>query len=130
MGIVFITAYTIIREDGEGVDKLQGILKICTVVLTAVTGIVLGCYLGFVSSGSEVAAESVKILTSGAVSSLFWGVGIGCGLIVPLLVSVFLLIKKNLTLSGFLPKLGVVCCLIGGFTLRLAILMAGLPIYA
>jgi hypothetical protein len=45
-------------------------------------------------------------------------------------VNLVLLIKKDLTLSGLLPMLGVVCCLVGGFTLRLVILMAGLPIYA
>jgi formate-dependent nitrite reductase membrane component NrfD len=129
MGTVVITAYTIIREDGEGSDRLQKILKICTVALTAATGIVLGCYLSIVSSASEVAAESVEILTSGAVSSLFWIVGIGCGLGISLLVNLVLLIKKDLTLWGFLPMLGVVCCLVGGFTLRLVILMAGLPIY-
>jgi formate-dependent nitrite reductase membrane component NrfD len=130
MGTVLITAYTVIREDGDGVDGLQKVLKICSVALTAVSGIVLGCYLGFVSSGSEVAAESVEILTSGAVSSLFWVVGIGCGLLIPLLVNLFLLVRRDLTLSGLLPMLGVVCCLVGGFTLRLVILMAGLPIYA
>jgi formate-dependent nitrite reductase membrane component NrfD len=130
MGTVFITAYVVLCENGEGADRLQRLLKTCSVALTAIAGIVLGCYLGVVSSGSEVAAESVEILTSGAVSSLFWIVGIGCGLLIPLLVNLVLLIKKDLTLSGLLPMLGVVCCLVGGFTLRLVILMAGLPIYA
>ncbi len=130
MGMVFITAYVILCEKGEDCDRLQKILKICSVSLAAVAGIVLACYLGVVSSGSEVAAESVAILTTGAVSTLFWFVGVGCGLVVPLLINLIMLIKKDLTLSGLLPMLGVVCCLAGGFTLRLVILMAGLPIYA
>jgi formate-dependent nitrite reductase membrane component NrfD len=130
MGTVIITAYTVIREDGDEANRLQKILKISSVALIAGAGIVLGCYLGVVSSGSEVASESVGILTSGAASSLFWIVGVGCGLVIPLLVNLVLLIKKDLMLSGFLLMLGVVCCLVGGFTLRLVILMAGLPIYA
>jgi formate-dependent nitrite reductase membrane component NrfD len=130
MGAVVITAYVVLCENGEGSDKLQKILKVCSVGLSVLTGIILWGYLGVVSSGSEVAAESVEILTSGAVSSLFWFVGVGCGLVIPLLVNLLLLIKKGLTLSGFLPMLGAVCCLVGGFTLRLVILMAGLPIYA
>ncbi len=130
MGTVFITAYAVLKEKGEGADHLQKILKICSVGLPVLTGIVLGCYLGTISSSSEVAAESVEILTSGVVSPLFWLVGIGCGLLIPLLVNLFLLIKKDLTLSGLLPLLAVVTCLAGGFVLRLVILMAGLPIYA
>jgi formate-dependent nitrite reductase membrane component NrfD len=130
MGTILITAYTVIREDGKDAEKLQKILKISSVALTVVAGIVLGCYLGVVSSGSEVAAESVEILTSGSVSSLFWVIGVGCGLVIPLVVNLLLLIKKDLTIYGLLPMLGVATCLVGGFTLRLVILMAGLPVYA
>ncbi len=131
MGAVIVTAYVVLCENGEGTDKLQKILKICSVGLTVLTGIVLGCYLGAVSSGTDaVAKESVEILTSGAVSSLFWYIAVGCGLAIPLVVNLILLIKKDLTLSGFLPLLAVVTCLVGGFTLRLVILMAGLPVYA
>jgi formate-dependent nitrite reductase membrane component NrfD len=130
MGCILITAYVILFEETDISISLRKILTISSVILIILTGILLFIYLTAVSSGSEIAGESVKVLTSGAASQLFWIIAVGGGLVIPLLINALLLIKRDLTIRGLLPMLGVVFFLVGAFTLRLLILMAGLPIYA
>jgi formate-dependent nitrite reductase membrane component NrfD len=130
IGFILITAYVILFEDINNSISLRKILTISSIDLIVLTGILLIFYLVAVSSGSEIGSNSVQVLTSGAVSQLFWLIAIGCGFIIPLLIYTLLVIKRDLTVKGLLPMLAVVFCLVGAFTLRLVILMAGLPIYA
>lgn len=131
VGTVVMTGYAVLSGTGEAVASLHKALKIISISLIALTGIVLTCYLNVASSASEIGRESVEILTSGVVSSLFWYIAIVCGLGIPLLINILTLVRKELATAawGILPMISIVTCLVGGFTLRLVILMAGLPIY-
>jgi formate-dependent nitrite reductase membrane component NrfD len=132
-GVAFVTGYAVLGESRlkEGLDRLKRVLEVSTVTLIVLEGVILTIYLTTVASLGGVAAASVEILTSGTLSQLFWILLIGCGLAAPLLISTLLLLRHNLAEKtwDFLPMLGVSLCLVGGFTLRYIILMAGLPIY-
>ena len=131
MGTIFITTYTVLLDD-EKFFSLQKKLKITSVATILLTGIALACYLGTVSSGSAVALESIDILISGVAKQLFWSIAVGGGLVVPLAIFSLILMQSDTTrlMGGILPMLGVVFLMVGLFTLRLLILMAGLPVYA
>jgi formate-dependent nitrite reductase membrane component NrfD len=126
--------YLTLRESEsiEGLSRIKKSLEISTITLVVLEGIILTTYLTTVASSGDVGASSVEILTSGALSSMFWIFLVGGGLAVPLLVSTILVIRHQLAEKtlNMLPMLGVSLCLVGGFTLRLVILMAGLPVYA
>jgi formate-dependent nitrite reductase membrane component NrfD len=131
MGMVFITTYAVLIKD-EKIAALQKVFTISSVALIIMTGIALGCYLATISSSSAIALESVEILTSGAVSGLFWYIAVGCGLVIPLIIYLLILIRFDLSkiMGGILPMSAIALILVGALTLRLAILMAGLPVYA
>jgi formate-dependent nitrite reductase membrane component NrfD len=132
MAVVLMTGYSVLHGNGEDAASLQKKLKISSIALLALTGIVLSCYLSVSSSTSEIGKESVQILTSGSLSSLFWYIAIACGIVIPLLISTVIVIRRELATVawGILPMISIVLCLGGAFTMRLVILMAGLPIYA
>ncbi len=132
-GVVFVIGYAVLGEPSmkDGLIRLKRVLEVSTVVLILLEGVILTLYLTTVASSGGVAAASVEILTSGILSQLFWILLIGCGLALPLIISVLLLIRHDLAEKTwyFLPMLGVSLCLVGGFTLRYIVLMAGLPIH-
>ena len=131
-GVALVTAYATLREFKEGVARLKRILEASIVILVALEGTILGFYLGtMLSSDSEAAVLSAQVLTEGSQSQYFWFIVIGLGLAIPFLASILLLIRSNLAQKTkyILPVVGVLSCLAGGFTLRLVILAAGLPIY-
>jgi formate-dependent nitrite reductase membrane component NrfD len=132
-GVAFVIGYAVLGESRlkEGLDRLKRTLEVSAVTLIVLEGIILTTYLTTVASLGGVAAASVEILTSGALSQLFWIILVVCGLAIPLIISAVLLIRHDLAEKTWdvLPMLGVSLCLAGGFTLRLVILMAGLPIY-
>jgi len=128
-GVALVTAYATLRESSGGVVHLRKVLGISTVILIALEGTILGCYLQTMLSGSGVAALSAQVLTTGALSLLFWVIVVGLGLAVPFLVSLMFLIRSGLAESSkaVLSMLGIVLCLVGGFILRFVVLSAGLP---
>ena len=129
-GVALVAAYANLRESGEKAASLRKALEISAVSLIALEGTILGCYLASMLSGSEVAALSAQVLTTGELSLLFWLIVVGLGLAVPLLVSIILIIRSDIARKtrGVFPMLGILLCLGGGFTLRLLVLSAGLPI--
>jgi formate-dependent nitrite reductase membrane component NrfD len=133
-GVAFVIGYAVLGESGikDRVARLKKILEVSTVALILLECVILTIYMSTVASAGGVAAASVGILTSGTLSQLFWVLLIACGLAVPLLISALLLIRRDIAEKTweFLPLLGVSLCLVGGFTLRYIILMAGLPVYA
>jgi len=132
-GVAFVSGYAMLRES-KLENEIAGIkksLELSTIVLVILEVIVLASYLGTISSLGGVATSSVEILTSGALSQLFWVILIGCGLAIPLIVSIILLVRGDLASKtwGILPSLASALCIAGGLTLRFLILFAGLPIY-
>ena len=130
-GVVLATAYATLRESSEGAVHLKKALEVSTVALIALEGTILGSYLGtMLSSDSEAAALSAQVLTTGSLSQYFWVIVVGLGLAVPFLVSLVLIIRSDIArrTREIFPMLGIISCLAGGFTLRLVVLLAGLPI--
>jgi len=131
-GVALVTAYATLCEFKEGVARLKRILEASIVILVILEGTILGFFLGtMLSSDSEAAVLSAQVLTEGSQSQYFWFIVVGLGLAIPFLTSILLLIRSNLAqrTKYILPVVGVLSCLAGGFTLRLVVLMAGLPIY-
>ncbi len=133
-GVAYVLGYLTLRESGEieGLARIKRRFELSTITLVVLEALILTVYLTTVAASGDVASASVDILTSGALSLFFWVFLVGGGLAVPLLVSVILLIRHQLAEKtlNILPMLGVSLCLVGGFTLRYIVLMAGLPIYA
>ena len=133
-GVALVTAYIILREPKtkEGITRIKKALEIATAILVILEGTILGSYLGtMLASGSEVASTSAQVLTSGSLSLPFWIIIVGLGLAVPFLVSLVSIIRSGLAQKtwGILPLVGILSCIAGGFTLRMLILLVGLPIY-
>jgi len=131
-GVALFIAYSVLSANKAKTDsaKLEHVLEWSTVILIGLEVIVLASYLSIVSSALEIGFISVQILTSGSLSQIFWIIFVGCGLAVPLFISISLLVRRDLTLKtwGILPMIGVAGCLAGGFTLRFVVLLAGLPL--
>jgi formate-dependent nitrite reductase membrane component NrfD len=132
-GVAFITGYAVLCESKmkEGLNHLKKSLEISTVILVVLEGIVLTTYLTTIASSGDVANTSVQLLTMGLLSPLFWYIFVGLGLCIPFLASMGLVIRHDLAEKTWdvLPMVGVASCLVGGFTLRFIILVAGLSIY-
>jgi formate-dependent nitrite reductase membrane component NrfD len=132
-GVALVCGYATLRESKEQgrVDTLKKTLEISTVIFIILEAIVLSIFLTAVSSSCDVANASVQILISGALSAYFWILLIGCGLAIPLIVSILLLVNHKLAerTRNIVPILGIVLCLVGGCTLRFLILLAGLPVH-
>lgn len=122
-------------------------------VLVATELVVIAIFLGLMLSGSngEVAKTSAEMLISGSLAIPFWGVLIGLGLVLPLLVFVFGLKKLAPSKGGSQPehvpaaregaaaleahgmtKTLLLCdaaVVIGGFVLRYVVIFAAIPIW-
>lgn len=120
------------KTDVETVAKVTNLLEKATIVLVVCELIVLTIFLVMVSGASEVGAISVGLMISGPLAVPFWLLFVACGLVVPLGISVFVVVKHGIaeqqkTLASLA---GVALCMAGGCTLRFLILLAGLPVHA
>jgi formate-dependent nitrite reductase membrane component NrfD len=127
-GVGLVTGFATLRERAEGAKKLRIWLEAFIITLILVEGAVLYLYLSnMLKSGGEV-VNAVQLLTKGVLSTPFWVVVVGMGLAIPLLVCLTQLagfLKKQA--AFVVPLIGLLSCLIGGWTLRYLVLSAGLP---
>jgi len=134
-GLALICAYFILRgpKTEKSVAHVKRLLEITASILVVFEGAALGGYLGSMSASDiEVASRSAEVLTSGSLSLPFWIIIVGLGLCLPLLVSLVLVIRGDLAQKtwNILPMVGILSCMAGGFTLRILVLLIGLPIYS
>jgi formate-dependent nitrite reductase membrane component NrfD len=126
-GIGVIAGHVTLRERGDGARRLRTVLEVCIIVLITVEARVLLEYVNRMMQSGPDALRSVQMITSGALVRPFWIVVVGMGLGIPLLVCASQLaglLKKKAAI--IVPVIGLVSCLIGGWTLRLVVLSAGL----
>lgn len=127
-GVGLVTGYATLRERSEKSHALRNVLEGCIIALILIEASVLYLYLSNMLKASPDAVRSAELLTSGALRVPFWLVVVGLGLAVPLLVCATQLgglLKKRAAVV--VPLIGLVSCLIGGWTLRYLVLSAGLP---
>ncbi len=102
------------------------------VILSAVEMVVLFTMLVIVSSGSIEGAASVQSLLTGEYAPMFWGGLVLLGLVAPFAIEgypVFITRKvETSTTSMVVSVIGESGVLVGGFLLRLLVIMAALPV--
>ncbi len=126
-GVGLTTLYASLWEKGEGVRQLRTVLETCILLLILAEASVLGYFLNTMSNSSPDAARSAQIVMNGVLSPAFWIVVVGLGLAVPFFVCVSQLSGLGKKLPSFVPVIGISSCLLGGLTLRIVVLLAGLP---
>ena len=129
-GVGVVCAYATYREKGEGSKTLHRALEACVVALILIEGIVLGVFVRTMLYGAPDAVNSIELWTNGPLAVPFWLGVVGFGLVIPFLVALSQLFHLNLKagrLAPYVPLLGVVSCLVGGWLLRFVVLSAGLP---
>ncbi|MBB3171983.1 NrfD/PsrC family molybdoenzyme membrane anchor subunit [Parvibacter caecicola] len=108
------------------------LIKKTHVILSAIELVVLFTMLVIVSSGSPEGAASVASLVSGQYAPAFWGGLVLLGLVAPFLIEgypVFITKKVETgTTSLVVSIIGESGVLVGGFLLRLLVIMAALPV--
>lgn len=108
------------------------LIKKSHVILSVLELIVLFTMLIIVSSGSPTGAESVASLISGKYALIFWGCLVILGLVMPFLIEgypVFITKKpETSTTSLVISIIGESGVLVGGFVLRLLVIIAALPV--
>ena len=124
-GGALMLAFVSLRE--KGAKALQIVLAVWVLLLVAAEAFVLWKYLTAAQAGSADLVRSVETLLGGSLGTAFWVVVVGLGLAVPLLWVLFRLTGLRALQAAVIPIVGVVSCLIGGWTLRFLILSAGLP---
>ena len=108
------------------------LIKKSHVILSAIEIVVLVTMLIIVSAGSYEGAASVQMLVTGQFAPAFWGGIILLGLIAPLIIEgypVFITKRaETSTTSMVVSVIGEAGVLVGGFTLRLLVILAALPV--
>ena len=108
------------------------LIKKSHVILSAVEMVVLVTMLIIVSAGSPEGAASVQSLVAGQYAPAFWGGIIILGLVAPFLIEGYpVFIAKRVetsTTSMVVSVIGEAGVLVGGFLLRLLVILAALPI--
>jgi formate-dependent nitrite reductase membrane component NrfD len=99
---------------------LERIAQILQLMLVAYI-IIIGFHLWVTSYSSQSAKDSVRQILVGRVSSLFWGIVIAVGVIIPLVILYF-----TKYTSATLPLMAVICVILGNLALRYVILKAGM----
>lgn len=117
--------------DRERFEKMW-LVKKSHVILSAIELVVLFTMLIIVNSGSPEGAASVQSLIGGQYAAMFWGGLVILGLVAPFMIEgypVFITKKpETSTTSLVVSIIGESGVLIGGFILRLLIVMAALPV--
>ena len=108
------------------------LIKTSHVILSAVEMVVLATMLIIVSAGSFEGAASVYSLVAGQYAPAFWGGIVLLGLVAPFLIEGYpVFIAKRVetsTTSMVVSVIGEAGVLVGGFMLRLLVILAALPV--
>ena len=108
------------------------LIKKSHVILSAIEMVVLATMLVIVSAGSVEGAASVYSLVAGQYAPAFWGGIVLLGLVAPFLIEgypVFLAKRvETSTTSMVVSVIGEAGVLVGGFMLRLLVILAALPV--
>ncbi|MBU5404780.1 polysulfide reductase NrfD [Paraeggerthella hongkongensis] len=108
------------------------LVKKSHVILSVVEIVVLATMLVIVSAGSYEGAASVQSLVAGPYAPAFWGGIVLLGLVAPLLIEGYpVFIAKRVetsTTSLAVSVVGEAGVLVGGFLLRLLVILAALPV--
>lgn len=98
------------------------LLEQAAIALPVVIAISIWAYLGLMSSSRSGAREAVRLLTKGPLAGAFWGIVVGIGLVVPLIVAIYAYyVGISMAVTGFVGLLSVAGCLF----FRHSILRAG-----
>lgn len=126
-GIGLVCAYASVRE--EAGTTLHRVFEACVIALIAGELTVLAFFIREMANGTADTALSINLWLTGPLAPLFWGGVIAIGLGVPLIIAITLLIASRWRpgpWTRFAPVIGMVACLLGGWTLRYIVLSAGL----
>lgn len=117
--------------DRERFEKMW-LLKKSHVVLSALEIVVLFTMMVIVSAGSYEGAAAVQSLLAGQYAPAFWGGIVLLGLVVPFAIASYpVFVTKKVETSATSMVVGVVGeagVLVGGFLLRLLVVLAALPV--
>lgn len=128
VALVEVTAVVLAKKDPLA-SRASWLMEVAVVALVIVECFVLGALLvsslgGEGSAVAAAAAQSAQMLATGSLAPLFWGLVVGCGLVLPLVASVVGLVKHKKG-TGRLMACGAVGALVGGCALRFLVLAAG-----
>ncbi|MFC2013916.1 NrfD/PsrC family molybdoenzyme membrane anchor subunit [Chloroflexota bacterium] len=88
------------------------VLELIQISLIILCLIFIWAYLAVMSSSSGGAREAVRMITKGELASIFWGVVIVAGLIIPLVVVLYTyIVGLPLVVTGVVGLLGLAGCL-------------------
>ena len=132
-GVAAVAIFLCWHEKDPKAHRMHVVLERIIIVLVVVEVAVIAYYFSTVYGGGGVGAQtSIAMITAGQLSTAFWVLVVAVGLTIPFLVAVvqqFSARKKNAEvpkLFKVLPSIGVICALVGGFTLRYVILASGI----
>lgn len=111
--------------DREAFERMVG-LKRLHVFVVACEVVLLFAFLTLAASTSPEGAESVGLLVGGTYSLAFWLGLVAAGLVLPLCVQVFGLVRPDAPAA--LGVVGEVGALVGGWLLRFLVIAAALPV--
>ena len=108
------------------------LIKKSHVILSAVEMVVLATMLVIVSAGSVEGAASVYSLVAGQYAPAFWGGIVLLGLVAPFIIEgypVFITKRVETSMTSMVVSvIGEAGVLVGGFMLRLLVILAALPV--
>lgn len=126
-----VTSLVGLVVDRERFEKMW-LLKKSHVVLSALEIVVLFTMMVIVSAGSYEGAAAVQSLLAGQYAPAFWGGIVLLGLVVPFAIASYpVFVTKKVETSATSMVVGVVGeagVLVGGFLLRLLVVLAALPV--
>ncbi len=127
-GIGLVAAYATLRERAPGAARLRLGLEIGVIVVIALEAAALVFFLRTNLQGPVDAAAAASLLLNGRLQVPFWALVVGLGLGVPLLACLAQLSGLTRRVPALAPLVGASSCMVGGFTLRTLVLLAGLPV--
>ena len=108
------------------------LIKKSHVILSAIEMVVLATMLGIVSAGSVEGAASVYSLVAGQYAPAFWGGIVLLGLVAPFIIEgypVFITKRVETSMTSMVVSvIGEAGVLVGGFMLRLLVVLSALPV--
>ena len=108
------------------------LIKKSHVILSAIEMVVLATMLVIVSAGSVEGAASVYSLVAGQYAPAFWGGIVLLGLVAPFIIEgypVFITKRVETSMTSMVVSvIGEAGVLVGGFMLRLLVILAALPV--